>query len=140
VPLRLATRGRRALNFGLLIFLSVIWQSCGGGPSSGYLASHSEGLVNRTVPGDASNFKRNEVKETQWSETSSWEFDAKPDRSQYVEWVTNNLKGEFKVVKSSGDSMVFAKNLDGDTETIVLALKPDNEFLHVRVVVSVAPD
>ena len=140
MPLRLVMRLRRAVYLVLLAVLSVVCQSCGRGPSSGYLASHSEDLVNRTVPGDASNFKRSEVKRTQWSETSSWEFDAKPDRSQYAEWVTNKLKGEFKVVKSSSDAMIFTKNLDGDTETIVFGLKPANEFLHVHVVVSVVPD
>lgn len=140
MPLRLVTRRRRARNLGLLIVLAVICQSCGGGPSSGYLASRAEDLVNRTVPGDASNLKRNEAKQTQWSETSSWEFNARPNRSQYIEWVTNSLKADFKVVKSSSDSIVFAKNLDGDRETIILGLNPGTEYLHVRVNVSVVPD
>ena len=131
---------RRVVDLGLLLVLAVVCQSCGEGPSTGYLTNHSEELVNQTVPVDASKIKRNEVKQTQWSETISWEFDAKPNRPQYVEWVTNNLKGEFKVVKSSEDSVVYAKNLNGDTETIVVGLNPDNEFLHVRVVVSVVPD
>ena len=43
-------------------------------------------------------------------------------------------------MKSSGDSLAFAKNLGSDAEAIVIHLNPDRENLHVRVDVKVVPE
>jgi len=93
-----------------------------------------------TVPIGATNVSQEGVKRAEWSESSFSGFDANLDRAQYVEWVTNKLKSEFNLVKSSGDSLAFAKNLGSHAETIVIHLNPDRENLHVRVSVKVVPD
>jgi hypothetical protein len=54
--------------------------------------------------------------------------------------VTSRLRSDYKVVKSSGDTIVFVKNVNGDTEAVVIHLNGGDESLHVRVELSLAPD
>lgn len=63
----------------------------------GYLLSHAEELVRRTVPSDSSSLVRSEVKQSPWSHTLFWEFDTSLSASEYEQWVVGNLKQDFKV-------------------------------------------
>jgi len=128
------------VQLGVVLVALAFCQSCRRGFSGGYLASHYDELADLTIPVDASNVSRNEVEHTEWSETSSWEFDSKMAAPQYVDWVTGKLKADFKTVRSSSDALVFAKTLTGDTESIAARLNPGHDIVHVRVEVSVVPD
>ena len=138
--LRLVLGLRRVAQLGAVIVALAFCQSCQRGFSGGYLASHYEELEDLTIPIDASNVARNEVKHTEWSETTSWEFDSKMAAPQYADWVTERLKTDFKAARSSSDALVFAKTLTGDTESIVVRLNPGHDIVHVRVEASIVPD
>jgi hypothetical protein len=140
VPIRSVLSVRRVVQLGPVIVALAFCQSCQRGLSGGYLASHYEEFADLTIPVDASNVTRNEVKRTKWSETGSWEFDSKKTVPQYSEWVTEKLKADFKTVRSSSNALVFAKSLVGDTESIAVGLTPGHDNLHVRVEVSIVPD
>jgi hypothetical protein len=140
MPFRSVLSVRRVVQVGVVIVALAFCQSCNRGLSGGYLASHYEELADLTIPVDASNVTRNEVKRTKWSETSSWEFDSKMEASQYADWATQRLKADFKTVRSSSKAFVFAKNLKGDTESIAVWLSPSHDNLHVRVEVAIVPD
>ena len=138
--LRLAMVRQRAIPLALLVIGAAFCQSCEQKPFTGYLAAHSEELIDLTVPAGAMNVSREGVKHTEWSESSFWEFDTKLERAKYEEWVTNKLRGEFNLAKTSGDALAFSKNLGSDAEAIIIHLSPDHENLHVRVDVKVVPD
>jgi hypothetical protein len=121
------------------VVLSVC-QSCGEKRSEGYLASHYEELIKQTVPLDAANVTRTAVKHAEWSDSGSWEFETKETVPQYTGWLTEKLKDDFEIVKSEIDSMVFAKNVKGDTESVIVHLNTSAGHLHVRVEVSIRPD
>jgi hypothetical protein len=140
VLLRLAMGRQRAIPYALLVIATSFCQSCEQKPFAGYLAGHTEKLMNLTVPAGAINVSREGVKRTKLSESCFWEFDVKLERAKYEEWVTNKLRGEFNLAKTSGDALAFSKNLGSDAETIILHLSPDHENLHVRVDVNVFPD
>jgi hypothetical protein len=93
-----------------------------------------------TVPADSSNFQRAAIKHDNWSQRTSWEFNSKLSRTKYAEWVTSRLRSDYKAVKSSGDTIVFVRNVNGDTEAVVIHLNGGGESLHVRVELSFAPD
>ena len=93
-----------------------------------------------TVPSDSSNLQQPPIQSDLWSRKISWEFDCKLSQAEYLEWVSERLKGKFKTARSSRDEAVFTKNLDGDTETVVIRTRTDGENVHVRVEVSVLPD
>ncbi len=117
-----------------------VCQSCGEKRSEGYLASHYEELIKQTVPLDAANVTRTAVKHAEWSDSGSWEFETKETVPQYTGWLTEKLKDDFEIVKSEIDSMVFAKNVKGDTESVIVHLNTSAGHLHVRVEVSIRPD
>lgn len=130
----------RLVRCTLLAGLLAVCQSCGEKPAEGYLASHYEELVNRSVPLDASNVTRTAVKHAQWSDSTSWEFETKETVPQYTEWLTEKLKNDFQIVKSENDSLVFAKNVNGDTESVIVRLNTAAGHLQVRVEVTMRPD
>ena len=105
--LRRSRWASRSLTGALLILTVGLCQSCEQRPFTGYLANHSAELMNLTVPVGATNVNQEGVKRTAWSESCFWEFEANLDRAQYAQWVINKLKGEFNLVKSSGDSLAF---------------------------------
>jgi hypothetical protein len=131
---------RSAIYFAALTIATGILLSCEDRPFNGYLADNYKELMNRTVTLDASNVTLGPEKRTQWSDTISWEFDSKLAPQQYGEWVTSELAHDFRIVTSGNDVLVFAKDFSGDTESIVIRLNSGHDILHVRVVVSVAPD
>jgi len=130
----------RAIQLGLLALVMSVCQSCEQEPSVGYLARHSDDLMNLTVPVDASTVTQNGVQHTQWSDAMYWEFGSKQEPRQYEEWLTNNLRGKFNLVKSSSGSLAFAKNLATDIESIVVCPTPDDGNLHVRVDIKIVAD
>lgn len=104
------------------------------------LASHSDELVILTVPNDASKVIKREIQHTPLSDALYWEFDLDQEPQQYVEWLTDKLSGDFKRVRSSGDCLLFAKGIDGDTESIAVRINRGHQKLHVRVDVKVVAD
>lgn len=130
----------RFLTAGILVVALVVCHACGEKPQEGYLVAHYEELVNQTVPLDASNMARTAVKHNEWSDSGTWEFETKDSVPQYIAWLTEKLGSSFKVEKSASDSVVFTKNLNGDTESVVVHLNTSGNGLHVRVEVSVMPD
>ena len=125
---------------GLLVFALICCQSCGENTSQGYLASHSDELVILIVPNDASKVIKSEIQHTLWSDALHWEFDLDQEPQQYVEWLTDRLSGDFRMVRSSGHSLMFAKGIDGDTESIAVRINSGHQTLHVRVDVKVVAD
>jgi hypothetical protein len=128
----------RLLALNVLVVALAVCDACGEKSSEGYLAGHYGELVNQTVPVDASNVVRIAVKRTEWSDSASWEFETKDSVPQYTARLTEKLRGDFKVVKSANDSLAFAKNLNGDTESVVVHLNTSGSSL--RIEVSVTPD
>jgi len=128
------------MTAGILVVALAVCDACGGKTQGGYLAAHYEELVNQTVPLDASSVARTAVKHTEWSDSGTWEFETKDSVPQYTAWLTEILGGGFKVEKSASDSLVFTKNLNGDTESVVVHLTTSGNGLHVRAEVSVMPD
>jgi hypothetical protein len=108
--------------------------------SGGFVTHRWEEAQSSTVPAASSNFQRAEIQHDNWSQRTSWEFDSKLSRTLYVEWVTSRLRNDYKVVKSSEDMIVFVKNVNGDTEAVVIHLNGGGESLHVRVELFLVPE
>jgi hypothetical protein len=108
--------------------------------SGAFVTHRLEEAQSSTVSADSSNFQRAAIQHDNWSQRTSWEFDSKLSRTKYAEWVTSRLRSDYKVVKSSGDTIVFVRNVNGDTEAVVIHLNGGGESLHVRVELSLAPD
>ena len=131
----------RLLPRALLMAAIVTCWSCGNAPSSGgFVEQESAELQYRTVPADSSNVQRAPIQRDNWSQRTSWEFDSKLSRMEYSEWITTRLKNDFKLAKSSEDTIIFTKNFKGDTEGIVVHLTQGAQFLHVCVELSFVSD
>jgi hypothetical protein len=130
----------RLLGIAIIGVALAVCQSCGQPSSEGYLASHYEELVKQTTPFDASNESRTAVTRTDWSESASWEFETKQTGPQYREWLTEKLKGDFKLLKSGDDELFFAKSMNGDTESVTVRFHSSGINLQVRAEVSIGPD
>ena len=94
----------------------------------------------RTVPADSSNMQQAPIQRDNWSQRTSWEFDSKLSRMEYSEWIKSRLQNNFKLAKSSEDTIIFTKNAKGDTVGIVVHLSQGAQSLHVRVELSFVPD
>lgn len=138
--MRTAMKSFGLMRFGLLIAALALCQSCGEKPSEGYLATHYEELLTKTVPLDAANLSQTAVKHMKYEDSAAWEFETKQTASEYKEWLREKLKGDFKVAQSRNDALIFSKDLNGDAEAVTVSFNATAAGLHVRVEASITPD
>jgi hypothetical protein len=105
-----------------------------------FLETHSQELVDVTVPSGSSSLVRGSIQRRTWSETGFWEFDTKMSRAEYAEWLNGKLRDQFHIANSADSQLSFSRNLDGDAEAVIVHLVPSGDHLHVRVEVAVSPD
>jgi hypothetical protein len=140
--MRTLTSGYRRAGLILTVIVGLVaCESCRSDrQTESFLETHSQELVDLTVPVDSSSLVRGSVQRTTFSEKLSWEFDTKMSGAEYADWLKGKLRDRFRTTKTADSPLQFFKNLDNDTEAISVQLLPSGDHLHVHVDVNISPD
>jgi hypothetical protein len=125
---------------GLFLIITLCVSCSSSQSSSSYVSERVEDLKKRTAPTDASVTETEGIASKGQSVSARWEFDTSQTRRDYLDWVTHRLQPSYVLESSAESRLVFGKHLDGDYESVKIAVAPTKESLHVIVTYVIFPD
>jgi hypothetical protein len=89
-------------------------------------------VLERTVPPDAATPYLSALHRSDWRSEASWEFETKGEFPAYTRWVVDRMPAGFERVQTENGTLVFMRELDGDSQRVRLQIVQKGPPLRIR--------
>jgi hypothetical protein len=127
----------------LVVFVvAALCFSCGDQTDHGSLVPDRVNAVRGlTLPSDAKVLSKSGPTLGRYSATAKWEYETGSEKDVYLSWLHQQLERDNFALKSSDElNLVFTKNSQNESESVVVKIAPSNQKLHVEIAFTIDSD